>query len=242
MPAPNEWPTIRVILGTVLLLTALTSFAPRRMMPRPLGVAADIKAVHVLNEEDRQPALIALEHEPRGLVGAVGIDHAAELDRAAPLGAEPQPLVATTIPAACRPDGQSRKRASGRTRRETRQKGRRRASQASRSRTSYWADGLGANNTVKILGGRAGGVIAVAATEAARVGGQQRDQPPQAGEASVVVGLAIVDRAADGRVHVAPPSSSWEISWPIAAFTSAGPARYRPEPSVISTVSQSTGR
>ena len=40
----------------------------------------------------------------------------------------------------------------------------------------------------------------------------------------------------------APPKSSLETSCPIAAFTSAGPARYRPLPSVINSVSHSTGK
>jgi hypothetical protein len=40
----------------------------------------------------------------------------------------------------------------------------------------------------------------------------------------------------------APPSSSWLTVWPIAAFTSAGPAKYNPLPSVMSSVSHITGR
>ena len=68
-----------VIFGTVALLTAFTSFAPLRMMPLLLGVAADHEAVDVLQEEERQPGLVAVHDEPRRLVGAVGVDDAADL-------------------------------------------------------------------------------------------------------------------------------------------------------------------
>ena len=46
---------------------------------RAFGVAADHKAVDVLQENDRQPVLIAIHHEPGGLFGAVDVQHAAEL-------------------------------------------------------------------------------------------------------------------------------------------------------------------
>src|SRR5690606_36803060 len=49
-----------------------------------LAVAADHKAVNVLQKYDRQPLLVAGHHKPGGLVGAIDIDHAAKLDR--PLG------------------------------------------------------------------------------------------------------------------------------------------------------------
>ena len=61
--------------------------------PRALGVAADVEAVDVLDEQQGDPRLVAVEDEPRGLVGAVAVDDAAELVRATPLGAEPEPLV-----------------------------------------------------------------------------------------------------------------------------------------------------
>ncbi len=40
----------------------------------------------------------------------------------------------------------------------------------------------------------------------------------------------------------APPRSSWLTVCPMAALTSAGPAKYSPLPSVMSNLSQSTGR
>ena len=40
----------------------------------------------------------------------------------------------------------------------------------------------------------------------------------------------------------APPRSSFSTSCPIAALTSAGPARYKPLPSVMRSVSHRTGR
>ena len=81
-----------MILGTVLLLTALTSFAPRRMMPVRSASRPTSKPLTSWMNRIGTWRLIALEHEPRGLVGAVGIDHAAELDGPAALGAKPQPL------------------------------------------------------------------------------------------------------------------------------------------------------
>ena len=169
--------------------------------PRPLGVAADVEAVDVLDEQDRQPALVAVEHEPRGLVGAVGVDHAAELERAAPSGRNRSRWLAT-IPSAIppsRPKPQTSVRPnSARYSSNRPPSSRRRAGRARRT-------GPRVRSGRRDRGRRPAGPAArssASATRAAGSGGQERDQPAQAGEAGVVVGLAIVDRAADGRVDV----------------------------------------
>ena len=46
----------------------------------PLGVAAHHEAVHVVQEDQRNHVLVAVHDEARGLLGAFGIDDAAELD------------------------------------------------------------------------------------------------------------------------------------------------------------------
>ena len=48
--------------------------------PALFRIAADHEAGHILEENDRQPGLIAVHDEARGLVGAVGINDAAHLD------------------------------------------------------------------------------------------------------------------------------------------------------------------
>ena len=47
----------------------------------PLGVAAHHEAVYVVQENQRNQVLVAVHDEARGLVGALGINDAAELDR-----------------------------------------------------------------------------------------------------------------------------------------------------------------
>jgi hypothetical protein len=59
---------------------------------RALGVAADVETVDILDEQDRQPSLVTVEHEPRGLIGAVGVDDSSKLKRPTPLGTKPQSL------------------------------------------------------------------------------------------------------------------------------------------------------
>ena len=59
-------------------------------------------------------------------------------------------------------------------------------------------------------------------------------QRANARDARVIVRLAKIDRAADLRVHLARrPVLPREVFCPIAACTSAGPARKSPLPSVI---------
>src|SRR5206468_47912 len=48
--------------------------------PTLLSVLTDHEPGDVLKENDRQSGLVAVHDEPRGLVGAVGVNHAAHLD------------------------------------------------------------------------------------------------------------------------------------------------------------------
>ena len=47
-----------------------------------LGILADHEPVDILQKDQRHMRLIAIHHKPGGLVGAVGVDHAAVLKRA----------------------------------------------------------------------------------------------------------------------------------------------------------------
>ena len=82
-----------VSLGTTLLLTALTSLAPRRMIPVRSASRPTSKPLTSWRKSRGSPGLVAVQDEPRRLVGAVGVDHAAELERAAADRPEPEPLV-----------------------------------------------------------------------------------------------------------------------------------------------------
>ena len=61
---------------------------------------------------------------------------------------------------------------------------------------------------------------------------------PQPLEAGLVVGSRKSIVPLTWACISAPPSSSLRHLLPDGAFTSAGPARYKPEPSVISSLSQ----
>ena len=76
-----------VILGTTELATALTIFAPSLMMPPRSARRADHEAGDVLQEEERDPLLVAELDEAGALVRRIGVDHAADLELLV-LGAE----------------------------------------------------------------------------------------------------------------------------------------------------------
>ena len=65
--------------GTRLLADDVHEFRPGLDDARLLGIAADHEAVHVLQKDQRRPGLVAVHDEAGRLVGAVVIDHAAEL-------------------------------------------------------------------------------------------------------------------------------------------------------------------
>ena len=48
--------------------------------PAPLGFLADHEAIHVVQENQRDPVLVAVEDKPRGLVRRVGVDHATKFN------------------------------------------------------------------------------------------------------------------------------------------------------------------
>ena len=78
--------------GDGAVATALTSFAPRRMIPLRSASRPTSKPLTSWMKRIGNCGLVALEHEPRGLVCTVGVDHAAELDGPSPFGPEPEPL------------------------------------------------------------------------------------------------------------------------------------------------------
>ena len=122
---------ITVSFGTRLLLMALTSLAPALMMPVALAVAADHEAVHVLQEDDRQPVLVAVHDEAGGLLGAVDVEHAAELER--PVGRpHAMVLIGDDADRETRRSAPCRRPASGRTRPCTRRSCRRRRGRRAR--------------------------------------------------------------------------------------------------------------
>ena len=110
---------------------------------------------------------------------------------------------------------------------------------------SYSLRGFGADQVVQIgwpAARRHGAGRGETARRRGRIGQQRR--PAGAGVPGTLRRrVAEVDRAADRGVHRgAAQLFVLDTSWPMAAFTSAGPARYRPLPSVISSLSHSTGR
>ena len=66
-------------LGTTELLMALTSFAPSFDDAALFTAGADHETGYVLQEHQRNPALIAVHDETRGLVSGIREDNATEL-------------------------------------------------------------------------------------------------------------------------------------------------------------------
>ena len=75
------------ILGTVAVAIASTKRAPARMIPECSASGPDHEPAHVLHEQQRQPLAVGGLDEVGGLLGALGVDDAAEaraLARAGP--------------------------------------------------------------------------------------------------------------------------------------------------------------
>ena len=165
------------------------------------GVAADVEAVDVLDEKDRHPGLIALEHEARGLVGTVGVDHAAKLDRTAAFGAEPHALARDD------PESVSTEMAKAANERPAVLGAVFVEQAAVENRRQQLAHvvlsrRIGAHQAVKIVGRTARAArSSQRATDCERIWRQQTDQPAQPREAGVVILLVIVDGAADGGMN-----------------------------------------
>jgi hypothetical protein len=68
-----------VILGTTLLETAITIFAPALMMPLCSASRPDHETVHVVEEHKGDEILVAVENEAGSFVGAFCIDDTAKL-------------------------------------------------------------------------------------------------------------------------------------------------------------------
>ena len=169
------------MLGHRAVAHGADQLGPAADDPAALGVAADVEAVDVLDEEDRQPALVAFQHEPRGLVGAVAVDHAAELERPAPFGPEPQPLAGDDPQRHPAQIGRSRRRASGRTRRGTRRAGRRRAGRRAGRGRRTGPRSRCARRDRRLLRPARRHSSADPADVLAGIGGKQRDQSGEAG-------------------------------------------------------------
>ncbi len=70
----------------------IDELGPAANDPRALGVPTDVETVDILNEQERDARLVALEHEPGRLVGTIRVD-APRTDTVLPFGSKPQPLV-----------------------------------------------------------------------------------------------------------------------------------------------------
>ena len=84
---------MRTILGTTAVAMASTNRAPARMMPDCSASGPDHEAAHVLDEEDRQPLAVGRLDEVGHLLGAAGVDDAAEARALARLALDHAALV-----------------------------------------------------------------------------------------------------------------------------------------------------